>query len=312
MPLVCFTFRLYDNLRCAFTVKKAMRRMTKSENKIRSTEKAVEDRMLNESVLLKRRVIDFVSTTIIGKSVDERTSFSEILSHFADLHCSEEIAEEHWRNIISRAEFLERKLGRHVSVCVAVADYFTCDEKFFDSPVLVEIRVLRTTEKLAMIDDLTGVFNRRYMDTFLMKEEKRSTRHGEMFSVMILDIDDFKKVNDTYGHPVGDKVLMEAAYEIKSAIREEDVLCRYGGEEFVIIMPETEYDKPPIIYNRLRNKLKESALCKEHKITISAGCATFNKDAFNIETLIQCADIALYKSKRNGKDMITVYSEISE
>ncbi|AEE16208.1 GGDEF domain-containing protein [Treponema brennaborense] len=272
---------------------------------------------MNEDDSLMDRVLDFISETAVyesaaaacrigyavpGGNSGSLMSFSHLLEKFVHLDFTEDEAIRHWERILLVAQQLERKLGQHVSAYLAIVDYFTSAEHVFDSPVLIEVHVLRKTEELAMLDGLTGAFNRRYMDVALKKELNRSTRYGKQFSLIILDIDDFKRLNDTYGHEVGDIVLQEFSDAARSAIREEDVFCRYGGEEFLVILPETDTSGAYVLAERIRHQLESAAIHETYGITFSAGTVTYPDYADNSADLLRRVDRALYQAKFNGKN----------
>mgnify|MGYP002624888271 CR=1 FL=1 len=263
---------------------------------------------MNDS--LKQKVLSLISGHSTVTIKDDNFSFAGALEYFVDYSFTESEAETHWNNVLNRLSEIEQKFARRISLYTAIVDYFTSDEHFFNSPVLVEIKVLRKAEELAMIDGLTGTFNRRYMDLCLRKEINRCNRYKKLFSVMLLDIDDFKKLNDNYGHIAGDEALHKSAKILKETIREEDVLCRYGGEEFLIIMPETCAEKALKLFSRIQEKLLSSDVHKSYNLTFSAGCATYSTDAENLIDLLRCADISLYKAKKNGKNQIVEYGAI--
>jgi diguanylate cyclase (GGDEF)-like protein len=230
--------------------------------------------------------------------------FSGLLENYVHLDFTEEEAIEHWRKITENADELEKKLGRAVGIHLAVVDYFTNITHAMRSPMLVEVRVFRQTERLAMIDGLTGIFNRRYMDIILRKEFNRCDRYGKNLSVCILDIDNFKQINDTRGHVFGDTVLKELANMLRESIREEDIVCRYGGEEFLLILPETDAQGALILSNRIRDEMKTRNFFAEHGVTFSAGTATYPSCAREMTELILAADRALYQAKYSGKDRV--------
>lgn len=256
---------------------------------------------------LSQKVLDLINTRSDAHIPEEKFTYSDSLSQYIDIDFSEHQAKEHWKNICQTLEELENKLGKKVNLYLAIVDYFTGANKVINSPVLVEIKVLRETEEMAMQDSLTGAFNRRYMDIYLRKEINRCNRYEKSFSVMLLDIDDFKKINDTYGHVVGDTILSEISLIFKSTIREEDVFCRYGGEEFLIIMPETTAEKAVCLYQRIKEKLLKSDIHKHFGVTVSAGTARFTPNKDNLVNLIRYADISLYKAKAQGKNQIVRY-----
>jgi len=166
-------------------------------------------------------------------------------------------------------------------------------------------------EKLAFCDGLTGLFNHRYFQEILEKEFERARRYKNDLCLMIFDIDFFKKVNDNYGHPAGDQVLIALAKELQSTVRPSDIIARYGGEEFMVILPETSKSGMTIFAERLRQCVMGTTTIvneQEIKITISSGGVHLSPDLEGItkQNLIETADRALYMSKENGRNMFTV------
>jgi diguanylate cyclase (GGDEF)-like protein len=158
----------------------------------------------------------------------------------------------------------------------------------------------------AATDALTGLYNRRYILNELENQHKIAKRNERTFSLMIIDIDDFKQINDTFGHPAGDEFLKKFAFVINHSLREQDIPGRVGGEEFLIILPETSIDGAFRLANRIRERIQNTELIYEGstiKTTISVGVSQyeFNTDS---QTLFRLADHALYKAKQSGKNMV--------
>lgn len=239
-------------------------------------------------------------------SVRDDLFWSRLLGIFVHQSFSEEEAVSHWQNIVSNARALRERLGRAVGIHLAIVDYFVNQNPILDSPMLVEINVFRQTERLAMVDGLTGLFNRRYMDLVLKKEYNRAGRYAKEFAVCILDIDNFKTINDTKGHLFGDQVLKAIASLLTRSVRGEDVVCRYGGEEFLIVLPETDGEGALILVERIRQASREDTLFAENGITFSAGIASWPSVACDIDRLLLAADSALYEAKDEGKDRVVV------
>lgn len=173
----------------------------------------------------------------------------------------------------------------------------------------------KALKDLATIDELTGVYNRREFNKLLNNELERSGRYSHCFSLLLLDIDHFKKLNDTYGHQAGDEALRQIAAILKREFRELDRVARYGGEEFVIILPETSGASAYAVAERIRHVISNYYLSfngETIKMTVSGGLATFPEDAKDSESLIYTADQALYTAKRSGRDRIIIYSSLSE
>lgn len=163
-------------------------------------------------------------------------------------------------------------------------------------------------QRLAALDSLTGIYNRRFGYNRIQEEFSRSIRSSTSLSLIMLDIDHFKVVNDTYGHIVGDKIIVSITKTINSAIREGDVLIRYGGEEFLCVLPGANLHDSQLIAERIRIMVGDSILKwndQEIKVTVSLGTATYpNKDINDIQQFINTADDAMYKAKRMGRNRV--------
>ncbi len=167
--------------------------------------------------------------------------------------------------------------------------------------------------KLAITDGLTKLYLHRYFQQRLSNELSRSERYGYKFSLILTDIDHFKKFNDTYGHQVGDQVLREVARIVQQSVREVDIVARYGGEEFVVICPEKSNEETVVPAERIRKAVESYQFMVDGKrvpITISLGVSEFPSDSKDKKDLIECADIALYSSKQNGRNRFTRFSDI--
>ncbi len=169
--------------------------------------------------------------------------------------------------------------------------------------------------ELATMDVLTGVFNRREFNRRLTIEIERSRREGHAVSLLMVDIDYFKKINDTYGHQSGDDALRHVSALIKAEIRPGDLPARYGGEEFAVILPYADRNDAFVVAERLRNLIAAQEIAIQDgqtiKATASLGCATFPIDAETEETLMSAADAALYRAKRSGRNRVCIAEQES-
>jgi two-component system, cell cycle response regulator len=169
--------------------------------------------------------------------------------------------------------------------------------------------------ELATMDVLTGVFNRREFNRRLTVEIERSRREGHPVSLLMVDIDYFKKINDTYGHQSGDDALRHVSALIKAEVRPGDLPARYGGEEFAVILPYADSNDAFIVAERLRNLIAAQDIAIQDgqmiKATASLGCATFPIDAETEETLMGVADAALYQAKRGGRNRVCIAKQES-
>ena len=164
-------------------------------------------------------------------------------------------------------------------------------------------------------DGLTGLFNRAYFEEKLRQELKRHQRNGQKLSLLMLDIDYFKKINDTYGHLAGDFVLKQVAKLLQKNVRESDVVARYGGEEFVLLLPETDENSAWLLAERIRTKIEETYFGfqdKQINVTVSIGVTTLKPSPFTpIEKVIKEADQALYLAKKSGRNMVCVSGDLT-
>src|SRR5882757_5795649 len=204
---------------------------------------------------------------------------------------------------------------------VGVNDYLMrpVDKNELHARAKTQIRKKRYTDRLrdnvqqsiemAITDGLTGLYNRRYMESHLGSLLEQAGARGKPLTIMVLDIDFFKSINDTYGHDAGDDVLREFAVRIRKSIRGIDLACRLGGEEFVIIMPETDMAVATIVAERLRRRIASEPFTiaqgtKHIEVTISIGLATLDTVEDNAATILKRADQALYRAKRDGRNRV--------
>lgn len=167
----------------------------------------------------------------------------------------------------------------------------------------------RKLEKLSITDSLTNLANRRYFTERYKEEFNRSKKFGLNLSFLIVDIDHFKRYNDTYGHLTGDAVLRKLSFFLKENLREIDFLGRFGGEEFSAFLPETSKEQAVMVADRLRIELEDTEFNiydEKIKLTVSIGIAQFPVDSDKIEILIEKADTALYKAKKQGRNRVCV------
>ncbi|MEO0107167.1 MAG: diguanylate cyclase [candidate division WOR-3 bacterium] len=161
------------------------------------------------------------------------------------------------------------------------------------------------------LDPLTGIFNRRYFENQLSKELQRASRYEHPLSILFIDIDQFKKVNDEFGHQVGDQALIDLAQILERNLRSVDVIARYGGDEFIILLPETKKQDAKKTAQRLINSIRNydffKGSLKVKELTVSIGVSSFPEDAGGTYELIKKADVALYRVKDQGGNDVAVF-----
>lgn len=174
---------------------------------------------------------------------------------------------------------------------------------------LIKRYVKDALEEMVNNDGLTGIYNRRFFSEFLHNEIVRSERYKKTFSLIMLDIDFFKSINDNYGHDIGDKILQELVGVVNKSIRKSDLFARVGGEEFAVIATETTLENAILLAEKIRLNVEENVFSKDLKITISLGISQYSdKDDTNI--IFKRADNALYKAKGNGRNRSEVELDI--
>ncbi|MFW5684022.1 MAG: GGDEF domain-containing protein, partial [Spirochaetota bacterium] len=203
--------------------------------------------------------------------------------------------------ILAHHEYLAQRLSQRLDLRVAAMDYATRHPELIDQPTVVDQQLFALSQRLAAVDELTGLFNRRFLDTYLEKELNRAQRHDEVFSIVFVDLDNFKQINDVHGHEAGDRVLTELGHEILGLLRKEDFAARYGGEEFLVVLPHTAIEGANRFAERLRERVGRISFDDVPSVTFSGGIATFPLHGTSVSELIGSADAALYRAKRTGK-----------
>ncbi len=223
----------------------------------------------------------------------------------------------HTRPITTGSEFMAqnctffpiKKDNKITHICILVED--VTDVCYYQG------LLKRTMDDLALsnrIDGLTQVFNRKHWEECLAKEFARARRHNHQVSLIMFDLDHFKLLNDTYGHQGGDKVLIDIAKNVTSLLRLGDIFGRYGGEEFAIILPETDLEGAAELAERLRVAIDQTVIEYQQnsiKTTVSIGVAELNSDDSCYEDLISNADVALYKAKSMGRNRFCLSQKLS-
>jgi len=224
----------------------------------------------------------------------------------------EEEAKLHWNAILQHRINLITRIGRDVGLRVAVFDYFINVNRKLTRPKIIELEIFEEAERSSAQDPLTGLYNQRYFRSALQKELRRSKRYELDLSLLYMDLDNFKEVNERYGELVGDILLKEVAILIKNKIRDIDVAARYGGEEFVLLLPETERMGAYLVAERIRREIERHFVRRDVdgkpiQMTLSVGIAKYPEDSTVGERLIVRAEEALFQSKARGANGVAVY-----
>ena len=172
-------------------------------------------------------------------------------------------------------------------------------------------KLLKEVERLAITDHLTGLYNRRHFNSMLQREYNSAVRYKRPLACLLLDIDHFKSINDRFGHHVGDIVLKEVSAALQSTLRNVDIISRWGGEEFVVLLPQTGFDECLEAADRLLSEVSSRSYqgLEDRTVTISIGvCCLPSEDIKSAEELVNAADQALYTAKENGRNRVETYN----
>lgn len=223
-----------------------------------------------------------------------------------------ELAKTYWRNVTDHHAYLSSALNRQVGIRVALCDYIININPLVDSPIIIDVNKFLQQERHAFVDELTGLFNRRYFNQIIHQEVRNSVRFKEPFSLLMIDIDNFKQYNDTFGHQAGDKLLSDLSTLMCYTAREIDHVVRYGGEEFAIILPRVDKEYAERVAWRHKEAVEKHDFEYEPslpagKVTISIGVASFPSDAADATELVARADQSLYRAKKLGRNMVCLW-----
>ncbi len=213
-------------------------------------------------------------------------------------------AEVIWSNIIANQKTMERRCRRKIGLKTAVVDYFSANG--MDDKIVIVIKdnmvnVIDATTR----DPLTGLFSKEFIKLEIDKEFHRARRYNLPLALMFIDIDDFKKFNDQYGHSMGDQVLSTTGKLLLQKVRHTDKIGRYGGEEFIVLLPHTARQNAMRIARKLCREIRESTSASNEfpeEVTVSIGVTEINAEMADSSALIDIADKAMYQAKAQGKN----------
>ncbi len=296
--------------------------------RLRSTMMENEIQRLELGAIIENSTEAIVITNADGEIKDVNKAFESIFGHSADYARGKSMADflPQWPELteLKPQQFTQETEGRRsggeafparVTYTRLLSDGLAIYVGFISDQTDVK-RVQELLQHEANHDFLTGLNNRRYFDEQLFVEIERSRRSGLPLALLMLDIDHFKGINDTYGHPLGDQVLQLLASELRRQARAGDVLSRYGGEEFMLLMPNASKDSAYRMAERLRiavERLEINYAGESVRFTISIGLTNLSgTDIFDAEDMLKQADKALYDAKHNGRNRVEVFSAAAE
>ena len=271
-------------------------------------QKTAEDLVLieDDSLLTIKEVHEISNHPEIFKNYQDTLKdkfYSTLLFALTHEKYSEDKARELWHATVEHRNHLNQKLARDVGIAVAALDYMSNIAQKITSPKIIDEAKTHQIAEIATRDELTGLYVRGIFDVSLERYIKESLRYKNQLSLMMIDIDDFKKINDTHGHLLGDKVLQQIGRIILANIRDSDLGARYGGEELAVILPQTDLEGAHTIAERIRTGVSDYYK-NDLKVTISIGISELKKGADTSRVLIAHTDKALYAAKSTGKNKV--------
>ncbi|MFE8071896.1 GGDEF domain-containing protein [Marinobacteraceae bacterium S3BR75-40.1] len=230
------------------------------------------------------------------------TTAQKVLHSLTGHFFEKETAEGHWSALNHHRNQLKETLGRDVGFAVAALDYFENIRPLKAMHyTIVEQSYLQSLVQRSSIDAKTRLYNHQTFMLLLQKELAQAKRTGQPLTLLMVDIDNFKQINDTLGHPEGDKVLSRVAQVLQRSLRAMDIAGRYGGEEFILALPETASKDGQDIAERIRRRV-EHMCAQKPDVTVSIGVASFPETSQQVKGLICAADYALLEAKQRGKN----------
>lgn len=250
---------------------------------------------------------------ISGLSSSDDDLYVELLYHLTYRRFPREEAERIWRAITDHKKELAQLLGREVGFRVAALDYLFSVEKILQGVRLVARPEFESILSFVNVDEVTGVYSRRYFNERLGEELGRARRYSHPLSVLIIDLDNFKQVNDLCGHMEGDSVLRQVGRMLMDTTRQADVVCRFGGDEFAVLLPETGAADTEKTGERIRLAVAEVSIPGENDLdnpTLSIGGATFPESCEEAEEMLALADQMCLEAKRAGKNCVRIADKV--
>jgi diguanylate cyclase (GGDEF)-like protein len=227
---------------------------------------------------------------------------ARLLTEWTGLPLATRKVDRWWEEVEALAAKLRKTLGAPVSLQTAILHYFHSVAGVLQEPRIVAEKDLSVLRVNAITDPLTGLYNRRFLMDHLNREIARAERNDGIVSIVLLDLKGFKAVNDHFGHPMGDTVLVKTARIIRELLRAVDAGCRWGGDEFVLVLPSTDLFSALTVAERIRAKIAESALPPGSGVHVGLhyGVASFPADGKTVDFLLKVADLRLYQCREQA------------
>jgi len=233
--------------------------------------------------------------------------YPDVLYAVTHQHFEPDIARALWQEIVRHKYEMSKALKRNIRVVVGALDYLSNITGDINATTLISEDHIADIVDVSLRDGLTGLFSHAFFYRRADFETKRFARYGIPVSLMMIDVDNFKQFNDTYGHQQGDGILISVGAIIEAETRETDICCRYGGEEFAVLLPSTDRLAAVVLAERLRAAI-ENDRSRAGNVTVSIGIAVSRASATNsAQALVKEADKALYEAKSRGKNRVLAF-----
>jgi diguanylate cyclase (GGDEF)-like protein len=273
--------------------------------------------------LTNRRFIERVSGDIVEHIKDDEhlldsigkkpgTYYRDLIFAIIQIRLPEEEATRDWKDILRHKYLLSEKLGRNVGIHVATLDYYTNIKKKVTSPKIVDVHEYMDTASRALTDELTKAYNRHFFDDEFRKLFLQAQTAGKIFSMIMLDLDHFKIYNDLNGHIQGDIALIETVRILHAVCSKDDIVCRYGGEEFAILLIDQSVNLALKTAENIRRAIYDYRFVNEQllpngRLSASLGVTTYRSDMIMPQEMIEESDVALYRAKNGGRNRVKVF-----
>jgi diguanylate cyclase (GGDEF)-like protein len=233
--------------------------------------------------------------------------YAELLYLLCHLRFEPDEAKGHWQGVAEHHRRMAETMQSNVDLRVALMSYFLDTQALLESPTVIELRLLENARNFAFRDSLTGLYNYRFFREFLPREIWRADQYNTPLSLVVADVDDFKVFNDRFGHEEGNVALSRIAVLLEESLRKVDIAVRYGGEEFVLILPATSKTGAQVVAERAREAVAGEEMHRGEKVSLSMGVATYPADGGCEADLLRHADRAMYLAKAKGKNQVELY-----
>jgi diguanylate cyclase (GGDEF)-like protein len=270
--------------------------------------------------LTDRKLIEIVSGDIIDHIQDDEylldsigkkpgTYYRDLIFALIQIRLPEDEAKRDWREVLKHKYLMSEKLGRNVGIHVSTLDYYTNVKKRIINPKIIDANDYVDTASRAITDDLTKAYNRHFFEDEFKKLFLQARTMGKTFALIMLDLDHFKIYNDINGHIQGDIALIETVRILHAVCSQDDTVCRYGGEEFAMLLPSQSLNLAIKTAENIRQAVFDYRFVNEQalpngRLSASLGVTSYREDVDSPQNMVEEADVALYRAKNSGRNRI--------